>query len=395
MKWFVVAVALALAAPASAAPSYRGKGVVGVWLGTTSGAMAVGYGSTGYDPTKLKLEWRVVYDNGQVFRGLPLTGLADLEPGKADAGGTWGTYKPDGTASYDGSTERLVRKGDDLLVDQRVFVRAAPVDGVKLDGAYTYMDPEDKYLDGAGCRQVLELRPDGTFVDRGIFVSNCAAPTRTAADAPGAGTYEARDFSLILRYQDGRVARRSLSPVLRGDARKDASAVFVVGQLWRKRSKPLAPRVASPIPLVKQTEVAFDVVAFVPPPGKETRLTNTIGYTAIDEASKSFCATSIFNSVAAAKTPEEDFAAEWKDTIGHSYQVTASPPRATGTTPSGLPYTFGASPAVKGDRHWYGQLLVFSLSGRRLSIQVISPDEASAAGCLAQITPMLASLHPR
>jgi hypothetical protein len=393
MKWLVVL--LALAAPAAAEPSYRGKGVVGVWLGTTPGAMAVGYGSTGYDPTKRKLEWRVVYDNGQVFRGLPLTGLADLAPGQADAGGTWGTYAPDGAARYDGATERLVRKGDDLLVDQRVFVRAAPVDGVRLDGAYTYLDPDDKDLDGAGCRQVLELRPDGTFVDRGIFVSSCAAPTRTAADAPGAGTYEARDFSLVLRYQDGRTARRSFSPVLRGDVHKDAAAMFVLGQLWRKRARPLAARVASPIPLIKQTEVAFDVVAFAPPPGKETRLANTIGYTAIDPATRSFCATSIFNSVPAARTPEEDFAAEWKDTIGHSYQVAASPPHATGTTPSGLPYTFGASPAVKGDKHWYGQLLVFSLAGRRLSIQVISPDEASAAGCLAQITPMLASLRPR
>ena len=215
------------------------------------------------------------------------------------------------------------------------------------------------------------------------------------ARRPGSGSYDVRDFSLVLRFGDGRVARRSLTGIVRGDPRKDASAIFVVEQLWQKRTKPLSAVALTPPPAAPVAELQFDVVAFTPPPGKVSRLPDTIGFTSMDKAANTFCATSVFNSVPSAATPAEDFALEWKDTLGHAYRVAPDPPRVPCTTASGLTYTMGASVAAKGTREWYGQLLVFSLGMRRLSIQVISPDATSAPACLAQISPMLASLRIR
>jgi hypothetical protein len=390
MKWWLAVLALAgFASIAAAEPSFRGTGAVGVWIGKGR-----------------QVEWRVVFDDGRIFRGLPTAGLADLDIAQheaaahngSDVGGTWGLWTIDGkavTATYPGATQRMVLDGDKLMIDKAAFYRAIDVNGLKLDGAYTALAPEDPTFERAGCKPMIVFAADGTFVDRGAFAADCAKPGAIADDAPGRGTYDVRDFSLVLRYSDGRVMRRSLTGLVRGDPSKDASAVFVVGQLWHKRTKPLPAVALVPPPAPPAAEVQFDVVAFTPPPGKVSRLPDTIGFTSIDKAANTFCATSVFNSVPSAPTPAEDFALEWKDTLGHGYRVAPDPPRVPGTTPSGMAYTMGASVAVKGSHEWYGQLLVFSLGTRRISIQVISPDARTAPGCLAQIAPMLASLRMR
>ena len=407
MKWLLAVLALAgLASIASAAPSFRGTGVVGVWMGGPADPARSTSGGAKDDAGKRKVEWRVVYDDGRIFRGLPTAGLAELDIAQhqaaahkgRDVGGTWGLWKTDGKAmiaTYPGATQRMVLAGDVLTIDQAAFYRAVDVNGLKLEGAYTYLTPEDPSFESAGCKPMIVFAADGTFVDRGGFVSDCTKPSAVADDAPGIGSYEVRDFSLVLRYRDGRVVRRSLTRTVRGDPRKDASEIFILGQRWHKRSKPLPAAALVPPPAPPAAEVQFDVVAFTPPPGKVSRLPDTIGFTSSDAAANTFCATSVFNSVPSAATPAEDFALEWKDTLGHAYRVMPDPPRVSGTTPSGMAYTMGASVAVKGSREWYGQLLVFSLGTRRISIQVISPDARTAPDCLAQLAPMLASLRIR
>jgi hypothetical protein len=404
MKWLLVALVLAgWLSIARADPSFRGTGVVGVWIGTVAAPPAKG---AKRDTVKPQVAWRVVFDDGRIFRGLPTAGLADLDIARHAAaahkgsfvGGTWGLWKADDkavVATYPGASERLVVEGDKLMIDNAPFARAAEVNDLALDGAYSYQNPNDASFENEGCKPMIVFAADGAFVDRGGFVADCASPAAVADDAPGRGSYEVRDFSLVLRYGDGRVVRRSLTGVVRGDPARDASALYIVGQLWQKRSKPLPAVALIPPPAVPAAEVAFDVVAFTPPPGKVTRLPETIGFTSIDKAANTFCATSVFNSVPSAPTAAEDFAQEWRDTLGHAYHVTADPPRTPGTTAAGLSYLIGASLATKGTKEWYGQLLVFSLGTRRISIQVVSPDARTAPGCLAQIAPMLASLRVR
>jgi hypothetical protein len=248
----------AVAAPAPAGrggkgPSFAGPAPVGVWIGSTTGAMRGHDSGRGllYDAVKRKLAWRVLFADGQAFSGMPTTGLADLDVERSKAeeaagrfvGGSWGTWSLSGARgslrkALGGATEELaLADGDHLRVGGRFdFVRAADVTGLRLDGEWTHFsDPRDPWLDQPGCRQVIRFSRDGRFVDRGIFVSDTRFPDRSPEDAPGEGTYEIRDFSLVLRYADGRVVLRSLTGIVGGDPRRDDGVLLVLGQPWTKR----------------------------------------------------------------------------------------------------------------------------------------------------------------
>jgi hypothetical protein len=253
------------AAPATAAPpapraagagaSLSGPPPVGVWIGSTTGAIAidteVGSGrAVRYDALKRKLVWRVLFADGRAFSGLPVTGLADLDVARSQAeeasgrfvGGSWGTWSLSGTrgeirTTSGGRVEPFSLEGGVLRVDGRFdLVRAPDVTGLRLDGEWTtFPNPEDPWLDEPGCRQVIRFGRDGRFVDRGAFVSDTRFPERSREDAPGEGTYEVRDYTLVLRHADGRVVRRSLSGAAGGDPRKDDRFLLVLGQPFVKR----------------------------------------------------------------------------------------------------------------------------------------------------------------
>jgi hypothetical protein len=257
--WFgAAAVGLALTAAATAASAgprqlFRPGDVTGVWMGAPAGRLKYNpiAGRVEYDAAGREVQWRVVFADGSYFLGLPVTGLADFDPGasrRAGAtgmfiGGRWGTWGPaDGgafVARAGETTERVVRMdANRLKIGDAEYVRAAEVNGLRLNGAWTYMsDPNDPYLDQPGCRQILWLTLAGTFTDKGVFVSDCRAPRAAPRDAPGKGTYEIRDFSLVLHYEDGRVVHRSLTGVVQGNPKADDRQFFVQGQLWYKRKQ--------------------------------------------------------------------------------------------------------------------------------------------------------------
>jgi hypothetical protein len=93
------------------------------------------------------------------------------------------------------------------------FYKCASVDGLKLNGAWSYIAnwSKDPYYAQTGCRQVIYFKPDGSFDDRGIFVSDCRYPNRHAQDAPGKGAYSISNFTIVFKYDDGRVIYKALS----------------------------------------------------------------------------------------------------------------------------------------------------------------------------------------
>jgi hypothetical protein len=225
-------------------------------MGSTTGAIAIdtepGSGrAVRFDALKRKLVWRVLFADGQAFSGMPIIGLADLDVQGSKAeeaagrftGGSWGTWSFSGTAgairtARGGAVEELALAGGERLRIGGRFdlVRAADVTGLRLDGEWTsFPNPADPWLDEPGCRQVIRFSRDGRFVDRGVFVSDTRFPDRSPEDSPGEGTYEIRDFSLVLRYADGRLVRRSLTGVAGGDPRRDDRLFLVLGQPWVKR----------------------------------------------------------------------------------------------------------------------------------------------------------------
>ena len=242
--------------PATPAPSsqhipeskgnFRGPGIVGVWIGSTAGKNTY----EGYNAAMKKVEWRVFFNGNQFFQGLPIKGLYNLDINRSKQeelsggyhGGYWGTY----TLSGNGGTTRVTNNGftdsvtvvnaEQIKIGRFDFYRCADVNGLRLDGAWTYnSNPNDPYFDEPGCRQIIFFTKGGQFTDKGIFVSDCGNPYQVPENAPGSGTYQVIDYTLILKYSDGRVVQRSFTGVVKGNPAVDSSLIFVQGQLWYKR----------------------------------------------------------------------------------------------------------------------------------------------------------------
>jgi hypothetical protein len=226
--------------------SFRGSGIVGVWMGSTSGAITY----EGYNAAKRKVEWRVFFNDNQYFQGLPLKGLYNLDINSSKQeearggyhGGYWGTYTLSGSSgttrvNNNGFTDSITLvNANQIKVRGFDFYRCADVNGLRLDGAWTYnSNPNDPYFDEPGCRQIIFFTKAGQFTDKGIFVSDCRYPNQNPVDAPGSGTYQVADYTLILNYSDGRLVQRSFTGVVKGNPAVDNSLIFVQGQLWYKR----------------------------------------------------------------------------------------------------------------------------------------------------------------
>jgi hypothetical protein len=181
------------------------------------------------------------------FADLPDEGLASFDraasqasPGRADY---WWTYTFSGSA---GEARRAgvrfpwvlkVQKPNELKIDSDTYRRCASVDGVRLQGAWTsYANPDDPDLDRLppGQRPIIRFGRDGRFVDEGLFAVFMRSYSG-GDDRPGAGTYELRDFTAILRYDDGRVRREAFTGFMSAELAQMDGRIFLRRTPLQKR----------------------------------------------------------------------------------------------------------------------------------------------------------------
>jgi hypothetical protein len=220
----------------SAAPR-PGSGITGVWMGFKT--------YTGdYEPHP---RWYTFYEDGQVFEDIPRTGLAGFnrEASKADSGqkSYWGRYTFAGGAGSITKPgvnypEVLLSEGaDKLKVDSFHFYRCQEVNGLRLQGAWTSMaNPNDPALDRfpAGQKPVFRFTSDGKFSDEGVFATFLKSGD-PRQDAAGTGVYEVRDFTLILRFSDGRVKQLAITAMLGANAAASNDTLFIARSAFHKR----------------------------------------------------------------------------------------------------------------------------------------------------------------
>jgi hypothetical protein len=214
-----------------------GSGITGVWMGFKT---YVG----DYEPHP---RWYAFYEDGQVFEDIPRTGLVGFnrEASKADSGqkNYWGRYTfvgGSGSITKPGVNypEVLQSEGaDKLKVDSFHFYRCQAVDGLRLQGAWTSMaNPNDPALDRwpAGQRPVFRFSNDGKFSDEGVFATFLKSGD-PRLDAAGTGVYEVRDFTLILRFSDGRVKQLAITAMLGANAAASNDTLFISRSAFHKR----------------------------------------------------------------------------------------------------------------------------------------------------------------
>lgn len=166
--------------------------------------------------------WHVFFKDGRVYKDLPAEGMLGFSGGNA---AYWG--------KYDGGPAAAA--GERMTVDGTQFVRCATVDGLRLEGAWTsFADANDPALlqIPVGRRPLIRFSRDGRFVDEGVFGSILQGYGDGAA---GQGTYEFREFSLVLRYAAGRVKQVAFSGFQGADPAAKNEILFLGRAQFNKR----------------------------------------------------------------------------------------------------------------------------------------------------------------
>jgi len=183
----------------------RGTGLVGVWAG-----MAMSFGA-------LKTHFAILFDNGAAFFGptFPIRGLADLDPAieQPAARRYWGTWVAQAagaviTMPYGTIPVRVAGAAIELTTTgtRHRFVRLS-MPTARLEGDWCLSDGK-----------CLRLQPGGRFQDLGaVRVLEHALYAFPESPEQGAGQYELRDHTLVLRY-DGGPEIRIAFPGLADDA---------------------------------------------------------------------------------------------------------------------------------------------------------------------------------
>ena len=198
-------------APTLEMGSATGDGIVGVWQGISLSVGATSIGiplGVGYEVSSA-----IFLSNGQAHFGanFPSEGLAGLdtrippELNRRD----WGTFtfsNGSGILKMPYAEIPLRMQGDRLIITpnqtDQAFVKLNSVDGATFNGTYALSEWNGKIPS-------ITFASDGRFTDNGAIqvlyheYIECLNPART----PGSGTYEAKEFSVLFNYADGRKIR--------------------------------------------------------------------------------------------------------------------------------------------------------------------------------------------
>lgn len=184
--------------------------------------------------SSIKPQFYTVYANGDYYPHMPTEGLLNLNKNTYN-NDSWGTFTTQGnSASFTSKYENLALiKVSPSVMEKKgstfKFYKCVSVDGLRLDGTWSYIPnwTKDPYYSQAGARPVIHFKKDGTFDDRGIFVSNFNNPTQYPENKPGTGTYSISNFTLILKYQDGRTVYKAFSGVADKDPATVNDALYI------------------------------------------------------------------------------------------------------------------------------------------------------------------------
>ncbi len=231
------------------AANLKGGDLTGVWMGFKPGGMSFGntsydyannrynYGMK-YDMDKLELKFKVFFNNGMYCDNLPNLGLYNFEKNKNDKDES-GYYKLENgliTAKLYHYTNEVLysyKAGNLKLADKFQFVRCKSVDGLKVDGIFIPADPTSTmYYNSLGVPMpTIILTAGGEFADNN-FIGDYS---RDAGMGPGTGTYEIKDFTLLLHYTDGRFIQRSFNAFM--DENPVSAQKYYIGGRDIKRKK--------------------------------------------------------------------------------------------------------------------------------------------------------------
>jgi len=182
--------------------------------------------------------WLMFFDDGQSMDTMPKWGLVGFDRLASQSAptekGYWSTYTFSGGTGVINTkipTKIRAETADRIKLDDLwVYYRCVSVDGLRLEGSWTSHsdsnDPELKHF-SEGRRPIFRFARDGRFVDEGVFIAYLGNHTNDRDDRAGTGTYEIRDFTLLLHYADGRQKQVAFTGVLGNNPASDDKIVYI------------------------------------------------------------------------------------------------------------------------------------------------------------------------
>ena len=214
------------------------EGISGVWMSMVSQADFINGGySTG-------LKCITIFKDGQIRENMPLEGyhFFDIARDKKLFPDNWGTIsgangifsvQKTGASLYKG---KISVTGDNKITfDSDSYMRIKQFDGLKLNGSWTSLANPDEDLKVGELEPVIYFYPDGRFEDKGILMVLDISAKEWEQRA-GKGKYEISDYTLSLRYDDGRIRNYSITGLFTGSGLNDKSLV-VCNVTLRKRNR--------------------------------------------------------------------------------------------------------------------------------------------------------------
>lgn len=219
-------------------PSAINNQKVEIWMRVQM-KVAPGIQTAYYPFGALKPKFYVLYPNGDYYPHFPTNGMIALS--NENKNESWGKF------SISGSKGRFLSKYEDIAV-QKVspvemkkqgyafgFYKCVPVDGLRLNGQWgTFIGWEKDAvhgnpsgINGTAVRAVIEFKKEGSFIDYGAFVTNLLMPNQYADNAPGKGTYQIKNFTLTLQYDDGRIVYKAFTGTGNKDPRLFSKQIFI------------------------------------------------------------------------------------------------------------------------------------------------------------------------
>ncbi len=201
---------------------FNNNGIVGVWINYLNL-------SPGMSNSSMTWNWRIFFADSKCMTNMPNGGFANLASGayfdtqrnnvEYFSTGSYTFANGHGEMNARANTKFIDKlqllKANQLKIDGTTFTKSVAVNGQKLSGSFTtYADANNPTLleQPIGNRSVITFFADGRFIDEGTYQVLLRDYSKDEAyNASGKGTYELKDYSIILKFDDGRVKQEAFS----------------------------------------------------------------------------------------------------------------------------------------------------------------------------------------
>lgn len=212
--------------------STNSKNKIDLWMALAFKPGVINGGANPYG--KAKPDFYAVFNNSDYYPHYPTDGMASLS-NTNKMNDSWGKFLTNGnkaTIQSKYENESLVKVSSTQYKKENsvfTFYKCASVDGLKLSGIWAYNKDwaSNTYCKEKGVCGAIVFDKEGNFLDKGIFVSDFSQPNQYPKDAPGEGTYSINNFTLTLKYTDGRVITKAFSGNLDKQPSTDNKILFI------------------------------------------------------------------------------------------------------------------------------------------------------------------------